>query len=121
MFPGVQKTTWTFDSVARAYYFHRFYEFQPDLNIQNPAVKEEIRKVMGYWLQLGVAGFRVDAVPFVLEEAPRGRGPAPMHFEYLEELRDFLQWRSALRLIVAPQLAPHRSRGERELRRESNV
>jgi len=94
VFPGVQKSTWTFDREARAWYFHRFYDFQPDLNIQNPAVKEEIRKVMGYWLQLGVAGFRVDAVPFVLEEAPRGRGPAPMHFEYLEELREFLQWRS---------------------------
>ncbi|HXU06510.1 MAG TPA: alpha-amylase family glycosyl hydrolase, partial [Polyangia bacterium] len=77
VFPGVQKSTWTFDRGARAWYFHRFYDFQPDLNIQNPAVKEEIRKVMGYWLQLGVAGFRVDAVPFVLEEAPRGRGPAP--------------------------------------------
>ena len=51
VFPGVQKTTWTYDKVAKAYYFHRFYEHQPDLNIDNPAVREEIEKIMGFWLQ----------------------------------------------------------------------
>lgn len=101
VFPGVQKSTWSYDSEARAYYFHRFYKFQPDLNLQNPAVKEEIRKVMGYWLQLGVSGFRVDAVPFVIEEPPRGKGAAPMHFEYLEEVHDFLQWRTGDGIMLA--------------------
>jgi maltose alpha-D-glucosyltransferase/alpha-amylase len=101
VFPGQQKSTWTYDSEARAYYFHRFYRFQPDLNLQNPAVKEEVRKVMGYWLELGVSGFRLDAVPFVIEEPPRGRGPAPMHFEYLEELHDFLQWRTGDGILLA--------------------
>src|SRR5207245_2235735 len=94
VFPGVQKTTWNYDREARAWYFHRFYDFQPDLNFQNPAVKEEIRKVMGYWLQLGVAGFRVDAVPFVIEDAPTSTRRAPLHFDYLAELHDFLQWRT---------------------------
>ena len=56
VFPGVQKTTWSYDDVAREYYFHRFYEFQPDLNTENPAVQEEIRKIMGFWLELGVSG-----------------------------------------------------------------
>src|SRR5688500_17784808 len=63
VFPGVQKSVWTYDEAAREYYHHRFYKFQPDLNMDNPEVRAEVRRVMGYWLQLGVAGFRVDAVP----------------------------------------------------------
>jgi maltose alpha-D-glucosyltransferase / alpha-amylase len=93
VFPGEQTQTWTYDRVAREYYFHRFYDFQPDLNMDNPRVREEVRRIMGFWLQLGVAGFRVDAVPFVLEEAPRSRRTPTTHFEYLKEFRDFLQWR----------------------------
>ena len=58
MFPGVQKSTWTYDKEARAWYFHRFYDFQPDLNTANPEVQAEIRRIMGFWLQLGVSGFR---------------------------------------------------------------
>ena len=59
------------------YYFHRFYEFQPDLNTANPAVQAEILKIMGFWLQLGVSGFRMDAVPFVIAEKGAGRRPSP--------------------------------------------
>ena len=66
VFPGVQKTTWTRDAVAKEWYFHRFYDFQPDLNTSNPAVQAEILKIMGFWIQLGVSGFRMDAVPFVI-------------------------------------------------------
>jgi maltose alpha-D-glucosyltransferase / alpha-amylase len=93
VFPGEQTQTWTYDSVAREFYFHRFYDFQPDLNMDNPRVREEVRRIMGFWLQLGVAGFRVDAVPFILEEAPRSSRKPVIHFEYLEEFREFLQWR----------------------------
>jgi maltose alpha-D-glucosyltransferase/alpha-amylase len=93
VFPGVQKQTWSYDRRAREYYFHRFYDFQPDLDMDNPRVREEVRRIMGFWLQLGVAGFRVDAVPFVLETAPRSRRKSPLHFEYLTEFREFLQWR----------------------------
>src|SRR5688572_6653559 len=64
VFPGVQETTWTYDEAAGEYYFHRFYEHQPDLNISNPLVQNEIRKIIGFWLALGVSGFRVDAAPF---------------------------------------------------------
>src|ERR1700745_1195524 len=59
VFPGVQKSTWTYDSVARQWYFHRFYNFQPDLNTSNPEVQSEILKIMGFWVQLGVVGFRM--------------------------------------------------------------
>jgi maltose alpha-D-glucosyltransferase / alpha-amylase len=88
VFPGSQRSTWTHARDARAWYFHRFYDFQPDLNTNNPLVREEIHRVVRYWLQLGVAGFRVDAVPFLLETP----GDAAPHFEYLHELRDVLQW-----------------------------
>jgi maltose alpha-D-glucosyltransferase / alpha-amylase len=93
VFPGEQTQTWTYDRQAREYYFHRFYDFQPDLNMDNPRVREEVRRIMGFWLQLGVAGFRVDAVPFILEEPPRSRRKPSTHFEYLKEFREFLQWR----------------------------
>jgi maltose alpha-D-glucosyltransferase/alpha-amylase len=93
VFPGVQQTTWTHEQQAREYYFHRFYDFQPDLNMDNPRVRDEIRRVMGFWLQMGVAGFRVDAVPFILEKPPLPASAPRIHFEYLKEFRDFLQWR----------------------------
>src|SRR5271166_1235893 len=54
VFPGVQKSTWSYDREAKAWYFHRFYDFQPDLNTANPSVQTEILKIMGFWIQLGV-------------------------------------------------------------------
>jgi len=93
VFPGVQKTTWTYDKKSKAYYFHRFYDFQPELNMDNAEVRDEVRRIMGYWLQVGVAGFRVDAVPFIIESPTAGKGKPKMRFEYLREMRRFLQWR----------------------------
>lgn len=92
VFPGVQKSTWTYDKIAKEYYHHRFYKHQPDLNMDNPEVREEIRRIMGYWLELGISGFRVDAVPFILESRSQSSKPK-LHFEYLHEMRRFLQWR----------------------------
>jgi maltose alpha-D-glucosyltransferase / alpha-amylase len=94
VFPGVQDRTWTYDRQAKAYYYHRFHEFQPDLNVDNPQVRNEIRRIMGYWLQLGVDGFRVDAVPFLIESVVPGQERGEQNFEYLAEFRRFLQWRS---------------------------
>ena len=65
---GTTKENWTWDEPAGQFYLHRFAPFQPDLNITNPAVREEIVKVVGFWLKLGVSGFRMDAVPFLCEE-----------------------------------------------------
>ncbi len=93
VFPGVQETTWTRDELAGAYYHHRFFHHQADLNMDNPAVRAEVHRIMGYWLQLGVAGFRVDAVPFVIETIRPDDAPGQMHFEYLNDMRRFLQWR----------------------------
>jgi len=94
VFPGEQTETWSYDQTARAWYFHRFYDFQPDLNWANPAVRDEIRKVMGFWQQLGASGFRVDAAPFVLEQVTPGVDPAPQDFTILDRWRQDLQWRT---------------------------
>jgi maltose alpha-D-glucosyltransferase/alpha-amylase len=92
VFPGEQTETWSFDKTADAWYFHRFYAFQPDLNWSNPAVRAEITKVMGFWLQLGPSGFRIDAAPFVLEDVTPGVDPAPRDFSILDSWRQETQW-----------------------------
>jgi maltose alpha-D-glucosyltransferase / alpha-amylase len=95
VFPGEQKETWTFDEQAGKWYFHRFYDFQPDLNWSNPAVRAEIRKVMAFWLQAGASGFRIDATPFVLEQVKPGVDPAPQDFSILDEWRQDVQWHTS--------------------------
>jgi len=105
VFPGVQRETWTRDPVAKEFYFHRFYDFQPDLNTHNPAVKEELMRIMGFWLQLGVSGFRMDAVPFLIER--KGAGVKPTRdYELLHEMRDFLQWRCRDAIMLAEANVP---------------
>jgi maltose alpha-D-glucosyltransferase/alpha-amylase len=105
VFPGVQRATWTRDPVAGEYYFHRFYDFQPDLNLHNPHVMQEIMRVMGFWLQLGVSGFRMDAVPFVIER--KGANVRPSRdYELLHDMRDFLQWRVRDAILLAEANVP---------------
>jgi maltose alpha-D-glucosyltransferase / alpha-amylase len=105
VFPGVQKSTWTFDDAAGMWYFHRFYEHQPDLNTSHPAVRDEIMKIMGYWLELGVSGFRMDAVPFLIERKGAGVDPE-QDFDLLHEMRDFLQWRRGDAILLAEANVP---------------
>lgn len=107
VFPGEQAETWTFDEQAKAWYFHRFYDFQPDLNWSNRAVREEIKKVMGFWLQLGASGFRVDAAPFVLEQVNAGAGPGPLDFGILDDWRQDLQWQSGDAVLLCEANVSH--------------
>jgi maltose alpha-D-glucosyltransferase/alpha-amylase len=108
VFPGVQKSTWNHDDVAKAWYFHRFYDFQPDLNTSNPEVQAEILKIMGFWLQLGVSGFRMDAVPFVISaKGANIRRPAEQ-YDMLRMFREFLTWREGDAIILAEaNVLPH--------------
>jgi maltose alpha-D-glucosyltransferase/alpha-amylase len=101
VFPGVQESTWTLDQKAGQYYYHRFYDHQPDLNVANSAVREEIENIMGYWLELGVSGFRLDAAPFLIEL--KGTNQTAQHdsYTYLRKVRDFLQWRRGDAIILA--------------------
>ena len=102
VFPGVQTTTWTWDAQAEAYYFHRFFDFQPDLNTANPAVLAAILKIMGFWIELGVSGFRMDAVPFVIARKGADVTGAPTEqFDMLRDFREFLQWRKGDAIILA--------------------
>ena len=101
VFPGVQKSTWDYDAEAKAYYFHRFYDFQPDLNTSNPEVQAEILKVMGFWLQLGVSGFRMDAVPFVIAQKGAAITKPQEQYEMLRSFSQFLTWREGEAIILA--------------------
>jgi maltose alpha-D-glucosyltransferase / alpha-amylase len=101
VFPGIQKSTWSRDAVAKAWYFHRFYEFQPDLNTANPQVRAEILKIMGFWLQLGVSGFRMDAVPFVIAKKGAEQKRPVEQYDMLRDFREFLQWREGDAIILA--------------------
>ena len=105
VFPGVQQDTWSYDSVAREWYYHRFYKFQPDLDLDNPNVRTEVQRTMGYWLELGVSGFRVDAVPFLIESQQPGKRHI-RHYEYLTEFRDFLQWREGDAILLGEANIP---------------
>jgi maltose alpha-D-glucosyltransferase/alpha-amylase len=100
VFPGYQDSIWAWDEAAGAFYLHRFYIHQPDLNIANPAVREEICRIMGFWLELGVSGFRLDAAPFLIEM--KGAGPpGEDQYAYLREFRDFLSWRRGDAILLA--------------------
>jgi maltose alpha-D-glucosyltransferase/alpha-amylase len=100
VFPGYETSTWTWDETARAWYHHYFYRHQPDLNVANPKVRAEIARIMSFWLQLGVSGFRVDALPFLIE--PTGREPEGHDpYEYLRELRNQLSWRRGDAIMLA--------------------
>jgi maltose alpha-D-glucosyltransferase/alpha-amylase len=101
VFPGEQDETWTYDETAGAWYYHRFYRFQPDLNTANPAVRQEIKRIVSFWLQLGVAGFRIDAAPFIIEQTEPGNPDSPKDFEFLTDLRQHLQWRRGDAVLLA--------------------
>src|SRR5688572_3468888 len=101
VFPGPQKTTWTYDKEAKHYYFHRFFEFQPDLNTANPDVQAEILKIIGLWIELGVSGFRMDAVPFFIGTKGAEVKKPTEQWDMLRKVREFLQWRLGESMILA--------------------
>ena len=101
IFPGVQDAVWTYSEATQSWYMHRFYAHQPDLNIANPEVREEIQRIMGFWLELGVSGFRIDAVPFLVEYKGLKEEPERDPLLLLSEMRDFLSWRRAEAIMLA--------------------
>ncbi len=106
-FPDQEDSVWTFDEKAGQYYLHRFYKHQPDLNIVNPRVRDEIAKIVGFWLQLGISGFRVDAVPFFLETMGVEDGSAADPHQYLRELRAFLGRRAGDAVLLGEVNLPY--------------
>jgi trehalose synthase len=109
VFPDQEDSVWTFDERAGQYYLHRFYRHQPDLNVANPAVRDELAKVMGFWLELGLSGFRVDAVPFFLETLgiDGGEEALPEPHDYLRSLRELLGRRAGDAVLLGEVNLPH--------------
>jgi trehalose synthase len=114
VFPDAETSVWELDEATGQYYLHNFYRFQPDLNVTNPKVRDEVAKIMGFWLQLGVSGFRVDAVPFLLQMDGDDRGPGELEtpLDFLKSLRAFLGRRSGDALLLGEANLPRS--GQRE-------
>ncbi|TDQ54219.1 alpha-amylase family protein [Actinorugispora endophytica] len=108
VFPDKEDSPWTRDDATGQYYLHRFYRHQPDLNIANPAVRDEIARIMGFWMELGLSGFRVDAVPFLLETSGQDDAHAlPDPHEYLADLRRFLSRRNGEAVLLGEVNLPY--------------
>jgi maltose alpha-D-glucosyltransferase / alpha-amylase len=90
IFLDTEKSNWTWDEVAGQYFWHRFYSSQPDLNFDNPAVQEEMLRVVKFWLDLGLDGFRADAVPYLYEREDTNCENLPETHIYLKKLRRFI-------------------------------
>jgi len=101
VFPGEQDETWTWDEIAQAWYYHRFYDFQPDLNTANPAVQTELERIIDFWLALGVAGFRMDAAPFIIELTEPGKPNSRKDFDQLTRYRERISWRKGDAVVLA--------------------
>jgi maltose alpha-D-glucosyltransferase / alpha-amylase len=87
IFLDTELSNWAWDPVSKAYYWHRFFSHQPDLNYDNPAVREEMWNIMQFWLELGVDGFRLDAVPYLIEREGTSCENLPETHEVIRELR----------------------------------
>src|SRR3954452_1495767 len=105
VFPDKETSNWAYDRSARQYYFHRFYSHQPDLNLNNPEVHEQLAQVMAFWLAQGLSGFRVDAVPFLIE------GVLDDPHQILRDLRSYLGRRDGEAVLLGEvNLAPDQVR-----------
>jgi trehalose synthase len=107
VFPDAEDSNWDYDETAGKWYLHRFYRHMPDLNIANPKVCDEIAKAIGFWLEVGVSGFRVDAAPFVIEATPGEKSDqAADPHQFLRTTREFLSRRSGQAILLAEANLP---------------
>jgi maltose alpha-D-glucosyltransferase/alpha-amylase len=98
---GEENTMWTYDEQAGQYYLHRFYKEQPDLNIMNQDVRDEVLKIMGFWLDLGVSGFRIDAAAIIIEPYGIQNAEKKDLEKFFEEMRSFLAARKTDAILLA--------------------
>jgi len=106
IFVDSERSNWTWDPVAEQYYWHRFFQHQPDLNYDNPAVLREVQQVMDFWLELGVDGFRLDAVPYLVEREGTTCESLPETHAVLRSIRGHVDalWPNRMLLAEANQL-----------------
>jgi trehalose synthase len=108
VFPDQETSTWEYDRKTKQYFQHQFYRFQPDLNIAHPEVRDEIARIMGFWMELGLSGFRVDAVPFLLQTAtPADAAALPDPHDYLADLAAFLRRRGGEAVLLGEVNLPY--------------
>jgi trehalose synthase len=110
VFPDQEDSIWELDEKTGEYYLHQFYKHQPDLNVANPRVRDEIVKAMGFWLELGISGFRVDAVPFLLGLTgvpDRAVDEFSDPHEYLAALRSFVGRRTGDGILLGEVNLPY--------------
>ncbi|MDQ4044338.1 MAG: maltose alpha-D-glucosyltransferase [Chloroflexota bacterium] len=101
IFQDYEQSNWTWDSVANAYFWHRFYSHQPDLNYEHPPVREAIFETVDFWLEMGVDGLRLDAVPYLVEAEGTSSENLPGTHQYLKELRAHIDARFNNRMLLA--------------------
>ena len=101
IFVDTELSNWAWDPVSKSYYWHRFFSHQPDLNFDNPAVREEVWNVMKFWLEMGVDGFRLDAVPYLMEREGTSCENLPETHEVIKELRAKLDHQFPGRMLLA--------------------
>ena len=101
IFKDFETSNWSWDSTAQAYYWHRFYRHQPDLNFEEPAVKTALFRVVDYWLSMGVDGLRLDAVPYLFESDGTDCENLPATHAFLKELRHHVDAHYANRMLLA--------------------
>lgn len=101
IFKDYESSNWTWDQEARAYYWHRFYSHQPDLNYDNPAVRRAIFRVIEHWMKLGVDGMRVDAIPYLYEREGTNCENLPETHSFVKDLRRHIDARYKNRLLLA--------------------
>ena len=101
IFKDFETSNWTWDHVANAYYWHRFYSHQPDLNFDNPKVKEAVLKALDFWLDIGVDGVRLDAIPYLFEREGTGSENLPETHQFLRELRAHVDANYKNRMLLA--------------------
>jgi maltose alpha-D-glucosyltransferase/alpha-amylase len=101
IFQDFEPSNWSWEPVAKAYYFHRFYSHQPDLNYDNPAVQREVFRVMDFWLGLGVDGLRLDAVPYLYKRDGTNCENLPETHEFLRQLRAHVDENFSNRMLLA--------------------
>lgn len=100
IFLDTEPSNWSWDEVAGQYYWHRFYASQPDLNYDNPKVQEEMIQVASFWLDLGIDGFRADAVPYLFEREGTNCENLPETHAYLKKLRAFIDQKYPGRILL---------------------
>ncbi|HEU0208488.1 MAG TPA: maltose alpha-D-glucosyltransferase [Candidatus Udaeobacter sp.] len=101
IFKDFETSNWAWDPVAKAYYWHRFYSHQPDLNFDNPAVHEAVKKVCDFWLSMGVDGLRLDAVPYLYEREDTNCENLPETHKFLRELRAHVDAKFPNRMLLS--------------------